>query len=137
MMKIRNGRSLTQELWIDGHGKITAVLFSRKDLECRHDRVFNRPGQHRAPDGDHVKPPLAFQRQANLLAGALDVGQIQRAVGLARSAHAYQRQVTVVHGVGSISRRPYSPVLDRPSYEVLDPWFDDGRTAVIDDLDFQ
>ncbi len=73
MMKIRNGRPLTQKLWIDGHGEIPAVLFSRIDLECRHNRVFNRPGQHRAPDRDHVKPSLAFQRQTNLLAGALDV----------------------------------------------------------------
>ena len=129
--EIRDRGSFAQELGIDRHTEILAVLLSRGPLQRRDDDAVGRAGQHGAANDDDVVGGFVFEHLADLLADAFQVGEVETAVLPAWRADADQRQVGRVNGVLGVGRGTQSSICGGLANQLVETLLDDRASSFV------
>src|SRR5262245_51598745 len=106
-------------------------------FERWNDCSIDRPGQHRAADGDDMIAALALEGIADLLANALHITQIEASVLVARCPDTDQRGLGFFNSCHNIGGCPDLSFSDSLRDQTFDTRFDDRAAAIINGLDFR
>ncbi len=134
MVIVVDGGSFTQEFGVDADAEVHAGLFAGAGFQRRDDLRAHGARQHRAAHHDHMEGALVAQRGADFLAYLAYMAHIEIAVDLGRRADAYERNARIENGFPRIARCPQQSCADRVGNHVADVFLDDGRDALIDQV---
>src|SRR5262245_32412833 len=128
-------RAFAQELGVDAQPEFLAGLLARAFFQDRDDDVAHRPRQHGAAHDDHRRAGMRGERAADLLADALDVPQVDAAVGLARRADADEGEAARAQRFGDVAGGAQAPLADLLVDDLGEVLLDDRRAAGVDQVD--
>src|SRR5208337_1335482 len=103
-IEILHSRTFTQKLGIVTDAEVSAGFLPGGFLQDGDNDLVHSSRQDGAADDDRVPRGFVFERTADLLANALDVPQVEVAIGLTRSADADERELRFPDGLGYVVR---------------------------------
>ena len=136
VVEVLDGRAFPEKFGVEGKTEILARDFSRHLFDDRpHDPARRSRRDGRAKRDDMIGV-LGFQRFANLFGDLAKIAKVATAICGAWRAHAYERDIGIVNGFLGRGQGGDASGGDAVPQKVVQPRFDDGTAAFVDDLDF-
>src|SRR5215475_10293458 len=130
MIVIGDCRAFAQEFRIDAYTEILTGLAMRGLLQYRNHDALHRAGEQGAADDDHLVSGSDCELLADLLCYAANRAEVEAAVRLSRSAHAYHEDVTLCDRRGRIGARFQPPGGRRRGDQRIEPGLHDRALAL-------